>query len=340
MPEIVQREAGQHDREPGQPNGPAAEVAHVGIHRLAAGHGQEYRAQDGEAGRWRCVQEVGQGVKRADGGEHLRLARDTAEAEDGEHHEPGEHHRSEDAADEPCPAPLHEEQADQDGEGEGHHRRGEPGRVDLEALDRAQHRDRRRDRPVAIEQRRSDQAKDQKRAAPAARRGVAHAEDGKHRDDAALPAIVGAQDQDRVFERDDDDERPQDERENAENSLRRGRVASRGSPGRFPEGVERAGADVAIDDAKRAQSCHSMQRAPSALLTYRYRPSALVHQRKSAAAMPPREYGGTRSRFNDPRLASIAPALVALARICDQSSLASCTGEAAAARPRRSMATA
>ena len=34
-------------------------------------------------------------------------------------------------------------------------------RIDLQALDRAQHRDRRRDRAVAVEQRRPDQAEDQ-----------------------------------------------------------------------------------------------------------------------------------------------------------------------------------
>ena len=49
LPEVVEHEGGQGDGEPRQADRHAAEMAHVGIHRLAARHGQEGRAQDGEA---------------------------------------------------------------------------------------------------------------------------------------------------------------------------------------------------------------------------------------------------------------------------------------------------
>ena len=50
-----------------------------------------------------------------------------------------------------------------------HHGGRQRRRIDLQAFDRAQHRDRRRDRAVAVEQRGADQADDQKLRAPGAR---------------------------------------------------------------------------------------------------------------------------------------------------------------------------
>ena len=89
------------------------------------------------------------------------------------------------------------------------------GRVDLEAFDRAEHRDCRRDHAVAIEQRGADQADDQQGGAPAAAWCVPDVEQRQQRHNAAFAVIVGAHDQDRVFERDDHDQRPQDQRHDA-----------------------------------------------------------------------------------------------------------------------------
>ena len=49
LAEVVQQERGQHEREPGEANRPLAEVAHVGVQRLAAGDRQEHRAEHREA---------------------------------------------------------------------------------------------------------------------------------------------------------------------------------------------------------------------------------------------------------------------------------------------------
>ena len=73
-------------------------------------------------------------------------------------------------------------------------------RVDLEPLDGGEHRDGRRDGAVAIEQRRADEPDDQEAGPPGAGRGVAGAQQRQHGDDAALAAVVGPQDQDRVFD--------------------------------------------------------------------------------------------------------------------------------------------
>ena len=71
-----------------------------------------------------------------------------------------------------------------------------PGRGDLEALDRAEHRDRRRDDAVAEEERGAEDAR--ARAAAGAAAPVADRLRGEreHRDQAALAVVVGAQDED------------------------------------------------------------------------------------------------------------------------------------------------
>ena len=68
-------------------------------------------------------------------------------------------------------ARLHGEQRDQDDDGERHDVGLEGRRRDLQALDRRQHRDRRRDDRIAVEQRGADDAEqdEARRAAPSAR---------------------------------------------------------------------------------------------------------------------------------------------------------------------------
>ncbi len=77
------------------------------------------------------------------------------------------------------------------------------------------------------------------------------------RERAALAVVVGAQQDDDVFQRDDDDQRPEDQRQHAEHRARAS-ACRRRRPRRPPprEGVERAGADVAIDDADAAEGEH------------------------------------------------------------------------------------
>jgi hypothetical protein len=170
------------------------------------------------------------------------------DAEGREHGEPGEHHRTKDPADESGALLLHHEQADQDDDGDRHHRRRQRWRIDLQAFDGAEHRNRRRDGAVAVEQRRADQADDEQLRAPGSRLGLACAKQRQDRDDPALSAIVCTQDQQRVFNRDDQDERPQDQRHHAENGVVRDGAAMGGGPGGFLQRVKGAGADVAIDD--------------------------------------------------------------------------------------------
>ncbi len=72
---------------------------------------------------------------------------------------------------------------------------------------------------VAVKQRAGDDAEQHDRAAALADRALRQ----RHqRQRSALAVIVGAQQDDDVFQRHHDDQRPQDQREHAEHGLRRG----------------------------------------------------------------------------------------------------------------------
>ena len=128
---------------------------------------------------------------------------------------------------------------------------------DLEALDRRGDRDRRGDHAVAEEQAGAEDAeRDEQRRAP----DLAALDQRGQRHDAAVAAVVRAHDEARVLDRDDDDQRPEDQRHDPVHA-RDGRVGRGGVLGEdHLLGVQRAGADVAVDDAQRAERQHDRAR--------------------------------------------------------------------------------
>ncbi len=72
LAEVVQQQAGPHEREPREPHGLLAEVAHVGVERLAAREHEEHGAQDRERDRG-MLREQRERVAREQGREHVRL---------------------------------------------------------------------------------------------------------------------------------------------------------------------------------------------------------------------------------------------------------------------------
>ena len=92
--------------------------------------------------------------------------------------------------------------------------------VDLDALDRAQHGNGRRDAAIAIEQGRADKTDHHHDRTPPALLGAPRADQGEQRENATLAVVVRTHDQDRVFDGDDDDQRPKDERDDSQHSLR------------------------------------------------------------------------------------------------------------------------
>ncbi|MCY1309676.1 hypothetical protein D9M70_597940 [compost metagenome] len=75
----------------------------------------------------------------------------------------------------------------------------------------------------------------------------------QQRERAALPLIVGAQQKQHIFDRDDDRQRPDHQRDQADD-LDIGHAVARDRAQRFAKGIERAGADIAIDDPDGAEA--------------------------------------------------------------------------------------
>ena len=180
----------------------------------------------------------------------MRLVQDRPDPECRQDGEPHHHDRPEQPADNGGAAALHQKQADQQHQRDRHDIRFEQRRGDLQPLDRAQDRNRRRDDPVAIEQRRADQPRhhDPQIAPLAAVRRAQHQRG--QRQQAALAAIVGAHDDDDVFDRHDQDQRPENQRQRAEDRVLVD--ASEGQQG-LPGRVERRCPDVAEHDPERRQ---------------------------------------------------------------------------------------
>ena len=221
-------------------------MPHVGIHGLGAGHAQKHAAQDGEA-RDAVVKKEFDAVARVDRRQHARRPDNADRTEHRDANEPDEHQRTERAADRGGAEALHHKQQHQHDGGDRHCVGGEIAARDFEALHRAEHRDRRRDHAVAIEQRRADQPADDEIAIASA---PARARQRHQRQNAALAVIVGAHHHETVFDRNDNDERPDDQRETAQ---RAGRVQAAALGLRNGlKYVERAGADIAVNDTERS----------------------------------------------------------------------------------------
>jgi hypothetical protein len=189
-------------------------------------------------------------------------------------------------------------------------------RRNLEALDGAQDRDCGRNRAVSVEQGRADQADDDHRGAPAVPLGAAWADQRQERQDAALAVIVCAHDEDRVFERNDEDERPEDQRHDAEHRFRRDLSGGTGGFGRDVKRIERARADIAKNDAH-ASKRRRPQRPPRFLRVRRSRRCAdlrdCAHRPASRPAPCTRTVAQAEGRVNRQREETDRSALAALA---------------------------
>jgi hypothetical protein len=117
---------------------------------LAAGHAQHHRAQRDE-GHQGLLQEEADGVQRVQGHQHGRVLDDVGQAQGDQGEEPDQGDRPEELADAAGAEALHREQRGEhqqrDGDDHGMHGR----RRHLQALDRREHRDGRRDDAVAVE---------------------------------------------------------------------------------------------------------------------------------------------------------------------------------------------
>ena len=119
---------------------------------------------------------------------------------------------------------------------------------DVEPFEGAQYRDRRRDDAVAVEQRRPEQSHDDE-GAPAF--GPVRAGHRHQRQDAAFAVVVGAHDEQAIFDGNGNDQRPEDQRQTSERRIR-GKMPARRTDDRLQR-IERAGSEIAIDDPERGE---------------------------------------------------------------------------------------
>ncbi len=223
-------------------------MAHVGIERLGAGDREEDRPhhrQRPEA----VFGEKAQGAPRVEGPEDLEPVPGVQQSQGGDHQEPDQRHRPEQDRDPGGSAALHPEKRDDDRDRDRQDVGVEMRRDQLEPLDRREHRDRRRDGRVAIEERGTRHAEHEEHAGAAPGRPL---RERKQRQRSALAAVVGAHDEHDVLQRHDHDQGPDQQRDDADDLALGETVAPRG-PQTLAQRIKRAGADVAIDDADRSQ---------------------------------------------------------------------------------------
>ena len=139
---------------------------------------------------------------------------------------------------------------------------------DLHTFDGAEHRDRRRDDSIAVEQRRAEKTEgDQEYPAPTIRRAtLLLKQQREERENPALAAVVRTHDEDDVLHAHHDDEQPYNQRQHAVHIQLR-RLESVLGIEALTQCVQRARPDVAVDDAERDQ--RQSRQTPAAGLRFR-----------------------------------------------------------------------
>ena len=250
LSEIIDQQRRQNQRQPSDLDRLAAEMAEIGVERFAAGDHEEHGAERDQPDLAMVV-EKRDAVERVDGEQDMRVVEDMQAAGNRNRDEPDHHDRPEQRRNLCGAAALRRKQPDQDDDRQRRHHLGKSGARKLESFHRREHRNRRRDHRIAEKHRGADDTDDEdKRRAPAER----PRRQRRERERTALPVIVGAQQDEHVFHRHHDDQRPDDERQHAENDGAVDEVVGACGYRGFAKGVERAGADVAIDDADAAES--------------------------------------------------------------------------------------
>ena len=251
LAEVVEHQRRRGDAEPREAHGAPAEMSHVRVEGFRAGDREEYRAQHDEGGEPMPRREI-ERVARVERGQYRGRLGDVPHAHRAERSEPERADRAEEDPDHAGAVALDEEERHEDARGERHDVGLEGRGAHLEAFHGGEHRDRRREHRIAVEQRGAEHPARQQHGPQArvlAHRGGGEREQGH---DPALAAIVRAQHQRHVLEGDHDHQRPEDRRYSAQDVLGIERDAVFRIE-RLLHRVERAGADVAVDHAQGEQ---------------------------------------------------------------------------------------
>ena len=244
LTEIIEQQGGINHPEPAGANRTLPEVPQVRIHRLSARDHEHQRAQNQQRRVEVRVAQEDDRVPRVEGGANLRVQADLVDAEQRDRHEPDDQDGTEYTTDARCAPGLNGEQEGEQHRGERNDGMTQRGRRDTDAFHGREHADGRRDHPVAEQQSRADHQRPQQHAESAALMLVQKAVKREH---AAFAVVLGAQHENRIFDRNDDRQCPNDQRDAAEHIAGRSRHAAVRKEDLI-DGVKRGGADVAIDD--------------------------------------------------------------------------------------------
>ena len=246
LSEVAEDEAGQRDCEPGGRDRDAAEVPHVRVQRFDAGDAENHGAERDERDP-RMPADVRDGVERVDSAQDGRVTSDPVCSKGGNGEEPDQHDRPEGAPDPPCAFVLEGEEQGQHDERQRHHELVNARGGDLRAFDCREDRDRGGDHAVAVEERDTDQPEQQHGAALPANSAPTRERHQRHH--ATLAVVVRTHHEEHVLDRDDDDQAPEKQREDAEDvRVANPKVVRRRK--RSLKCVERTGADIAEDDTE------------------------------------------------------------------------------------------
>ena len=229
-------------------------MAKIGVQGLAAGEHQKHRAERQER-RPAVGTEKLDRVERIDGPDHPRILRRAVQTQQRQHGEPQQHDRPEELPDTRGSTALDQEQADQDHACQRQNIRLEYRRGDGEPFHGAEHRDRRRDDPVAVQKRCAEHAEQDQPRARAGRKAADRRRQSRKRQNTTLAAVVGAQDKHDILDRHYKDQRPERQRKHAQYVGRRRRdriVAVK----RFAKCIQRRGTEIAVNHAECGQGEH------------------------------------------------------------------------------------
>ena len=256
LSKIGKHERRQHQPDPGPADRLETEVAHVGVESLAAGDDEHHRAENQQPVE-AMSQEEFDGIPRAHRGEHCGLADELVYPQTGQRQKPDEHDRSEQPAHDSRARPLDGEEAQQDQAGDRHHAILEGRAGHGEPLHGTEHGDGRCDHAIAIEQGGADHGQQchARHAADATGPGtIPFRHERQQRQDASFAVMVGPHHEHDVFDGDHQDQRPEHQRQDAEQvDPVEGLAVGGGDVEAFLERVEWARADVAKHDAQRAE---------------------------------------------------------------------------------------
>ena len=179
-------------------------MAHIGVESFGACHAQKHRAQNQKAGS-PMREQIREAVNRIECSKHQRMLHNSRNPHRRDHDEPDKHHRAKEVTDR-CRSPgLYRKQHEQDRDGDRNNIGLQCGSCHVKALQRGQHRNRRSNRSIAVDQRRTEQA-DRHDGRPLL---FLHSQQGHQGQDATLAIIVDAHRKRDIFHGGDNEESPE-----------------------------------------------------------------------------------------------------------------------------------